>query len=287
MRQFAKVSILIGMLCSAIGVQAQTYYTSTEVGIGFGGSQYFGDLNDRYGFKTINLGGGIYARKHLNKYISVKAGAYYTQVGYSDKLNKDEFQNMRNLDFKSNIIELSAQAEFNFFKFVTGDPYHRFTPYLTGGIGVFMYDPYTTYNGAKYLLRPLGTEGQGLGFPERKYSNFSACFPIGAGVKFWVTGGVNLTLEIANRLTLTDYMDDVSTAYIGTSNFPLDPKTPTRMLQDRSVELKPDMPLGRKGKQRGNSSTYDQYLMGMLSISWHFTTYRCPAFMDRELISTY
>lgn len=288
MRQFFKVSILLGMLCSVIGVQAQSYFTSTEVGIGVGGSQYFGDLNDRYGFKTINLAGGVYARKHLNKYISVKAGAYYTQVAYSDKFNKDEYQKMRNLDFRSTIVEVSAQAEFNFFKFVTGDPYHRFTPYLTGGIGAFIFDPYTTYNGSKYLLRPLGTEGQNLGgYDERKYNNVTACFPIGVGAKFWVTGGVNLTLEISNRLTLTDYMDDVSTAYVGEDRFPKTPNAPTYLLQDRSIELLPQSPLGRKGKQRGNSSTYDQYLMCMLSLSWHFTTYRCPAFMDRELISTY
>lgn len=266
---------------------AQTYYTSTEVGIGVGGSQYFGDLNDRYGFKTVNPGGGIYARKHLNQYISIKMGAYYTQVGYSDKLNSDLYQQQRNLDFKSDIVEVSFQAEFNFFRFVTGDPYHRFTPYLTGGIGAFRYDPYTTYNGNKYLLRPLGTEGQNLGYDDRKYSTVSPCFPIGVGAKFWLTGGVNLTFEIADRLTLTDYLDDVSTSYIGLDRFPLSQKSPTYLLQDRSVEISPSNPLGRKGKQRGNSSTYDQYLMCMLSVSWHFTTYKCPNFMDKEMISTY
>jgi hypothetical protein len=278
---------IMGVLYPRASVYAQTYFTSMEVGISGGGSQYFGDLNDRYGFKTIGKAGGIYGRKHLNQYISLKLGAYYTQVGYSDKLNEDLYQKQRNLDFKSDVVELSFQAEFNFFRFVTGDPYHRFTPYLTGGLGVFKFDPYTTYQGDKYLLRPLGTEGQNVGFDNRKYNNVSACVPIGVGVKFWLTGGVNLTLEVADRLTFTDYLDDVSTTYVGLDRFPLNKSQPTYALQDRSVELDPNTPLGRKGKQRGNSATKDQYLMCMMSISFHFVTYRCPNFMDKELISTY
>jgi len=286
MRRVIRTVLFIGVLAGALPALAQTYFTSTEVGLSVGGSQYFGDLNDRYGFKTIDLAYGIYARKHLNQYISLKFGGYYTQVGYSDALNTDLYQRQRNLDFKSNIIEASFQAEFNFFRFVTGDPYHRFTPYLTMGIGAFKYDPYTTYQGDKYYLRPLGTEGQNNGYPERKYSNVSPCIPVGVGAKFWLMGGVNLTLEIADRLTTTDYLDDVSTTYVGLNQFP-STKNPAYLLQDRSVETAPNNPLGRKGKQRGNSSTKDQYLMCMLSVSFHFVTYKCPNFMDKDMISTY
>jgi hypothetical protein len=103
----------------------------------------------------------------------------------------------------------------------------------------------------------------------------------------WLKGGVNLTLEIASRLTFTDYLDDVSSTYVGIDRFPVTPKNPAYALQDRSVELDPLNPLGRKGKQRGNSSTRDQYLMCLFSVSWHFTTYRCPEFMRKDLISTY
>lgn len=283
------VKVLLGILLSLgfVSVRAQTYFTSTEIGISGGGSQYFGDLNDRYGFKTINPAYGLYARKHLNQYISLRMGGYYTKVGYSDKLNLDLYQRQRNLDFTSDIIEASFQAEFNFFRFVTGDPYHRFTPFLTMGLGGFLYDPYTTYNGNKYYLRQLGTEGQNAGYDDRKYTNFSPCVPIGVGAKFWVVGGINLTLEVVDRLTFTDYLDDVSSTYVGIDKFSLKPKDPSRALQDRSVELNPNNALGRTGKQRGNSATRDQYLMCLFSVSWHFTTYRCPNYMDKELISTY
>ena len=281
---------MILLLATATGfkAKAQSYFTKTEVGVAVGGSQYFGDLNDRYGFKSIGLAGGIYMRRKLSNYIAVKLGAYYTNVGYDDKYNSDPYQTTRNLNFKSDVIELSFQAEFNFFRFITGDKNYRFTPYLTGGAGVFYYDPYTTYNGSKYYLRPLGTEGQNLGHADRKYTNYSPCFPIGAGVKFWITAGLNLSLEISDRLTKTDYLDDVSTTYIGVSSFPVVAGgPPAAQLQDRSVELDGGTPLGRAGKQRGNTSSFDQYLMGMISISWHFTTYRCPQNTDGDMIRTY
>jgi hypothetical protein len=259
-------------------VVAQSYFTSTEFGFGLGGSQYFGDLNENYGFKTVNAAGGIHARKHLNGYISIKAVANYTAVGYDDKYNTPRYQKLRNLNFKSDIYEFAIQAEFNFFKFITGDPYHRFTPFLTGGIGTFYYDPYTIYKGGKQMLRPLGTEGQYSGNANRKYDNFSPCFPVGVGIKFWLKGGVNLTLEIADRLTMTDYLDDVSTTYVGMGRFATG--SPGSALQDRSTEVNPDKAIGIAGKQRGNSSSFDQYMIGMISISWHFTTYMCPEFMN-------
>ena len=268
------------LLLTTMGARAQSYFTSTEVGISVGGSQYFGDLNENYGLRTIGLAGGIYVRKHLNQYISVKAVTNYTQVGYDDKFNTDDYKRSRNLNFRSDIFEMAAQAEFNFFRFATGDMYNRFTPYLTGGVGFFYYDPYTVYKGNKYFLRPMGTEGQNAGKSNRKYSNTSPCFPIGVGVKFWLKAGVNLTLEIADRLTTTDYLDDVSTTYVGVNKFPVN--SVAAALQDRSVELNGKEILGRAGKQRGNTSSYDQYLMAMLSVSWHFTTYRCPSFMSTD-----
>lgn len=275
---------------SGFAARCQTYFTKTEVGAAVGVSQYFGDLNDRYGFKTIGPAGGVYLRRKLSNYIAVKFGAFYTNVGYDDKYNKDSYENERNLNFRSDVIEASFQAEFNFFRFITGDKNFRFTPYLTGGIGEFYYNPYTTYQGKKYYLQPQGTEGQNAGYGDRKYTNFSTCFPIGVGVKFWIMPGMNFSFEIADRLTLTDYLDDVSTTYVGINKFPerqLDQGPVAGALQDRSVELDPNNPLGRPGKQRGNTASYDQYLIGMFSISWHFTTYRCPQNTDDDMIRTY
>jgi len=265
---------------------AQSYLTKVEMGISLGGSQYFGDLNENYGFHTISPAAGLFARKHMNPYISLKIVANVTHVGYDDKYNTDAYEMERNLNFQSIIIEGALQAEFNFFKFITGDENYRIAPYLTGGVGVFYYNPYTIYEGTKYYLQPLGTEGQNAGFAGRKYTNFSPCFPIGLGGKAWITRGLNVSLEISDRLTTTDYLDDVSSTYVGINKFP--PGSIAAILQDKSVLINPSTPLGRPGKQRGNTSSYDQYVMALVSLSWHFTTYKCPSnFYNSENIRAY
>jgi hypothetical protein len=274
------VFLFLTVLLLAQKVGAQTFYENKEYGISLGGSQYFGDLNDDYGFKFVRPAGGAFIRIHANPFIAVRFSAAYTKVGYDDKLSSNYFNQRRNLNFKSDILEATVQAEFNFFRFFTGELHSRFTPYLTGGIGGFYYNPYTTYNGVRYNLRSLGTEGQLAGYGERAYSNMNICFPVGAGFKYWVRPGFNFGFEIADRLTLTDYIDDVSATYVGKDKFPTDGFNPgpAAALQDRSVEISSD-PLGRAGKQRGTSSTRDQYLMFQFNISFQLKTYKCPAYL--------
>jgi len=265
---------------------AQNYFSGSEYGVTIGGSQYFGDLNDEYGFRFIRPAAGAFARLHLNPYIALKGGLNYTRVGYFDKYSSNPYNQKRNLSFQSDIFEAVLQAEFNFFRFTTGEIGNRWTPYLTGGIGAFYYNPFAEFDGRRYYLRPLGTEGQNAGYDDRKYGKFAMCFPVGAGFKYWLRPGLNIGFEIADRLTTTDYMDDVSTTYVGSNLFPTDPLTPNPayVLQDRSIEATPNDPLGRPGKQRGNSSTKDQYLMFVFNVSFQLKVYKCPAYMNRGVL---
>ncbi|MCD6064179.1 MAG: hypothetical protein K0R82_2090, partial [Flavipsychrobacter sp.] len=112
------------------------------------------------------------------------------------------------------------------------------------------------------------------------YGNFAICFPMGAGIKYWIRPGLNFGVEVANRLTLTDYIDDVSKTYVGVDKFPSDPQNPSpgAALQDRSVEVT-DVPLGRPGKQRGNTQSRDQYMFLQFNLSFQLKTYKCPAYL--------
>ncbi len=287
---YRRLFSVVLLLLLAGSVSAQLFFTGTEYGITLGGSQYFGDLNDNYGLNTPHPVGGAFLRYHINPYISVRANFSYTKVGYSDRLSDNAFYKARNLSFESDIFEFSVQSEFNFVRFATGEEGRRFTPYLTGGVGVFYYNPYTELEGKRYYLRKYGTEGQNLsGFENRKYSSFSACFPVGLGVKYWIAPGFNIGFELADRLTLTDYLDDVARSYVGADKFPSnnpDFPNPATRLQDRSVDNPINNPkaLGRTGKQRGNSQTSDQYLYGIINLSFQLKTYRCPNYKAAEVM---
>ncbi len=262
----------IGAINSA---SAQHFFSSGEYGVGLGASNYFGDLNQDFGFGYIRPSVSGFVRYHINPYLSIRGQALITQTGYDDKMSSNAYQQARNLSFRTNIGEVSAMTELNFFWFETGNTEKRFTPYIALGIGGFYYAPYTVLGGRTEPLRKLGTEGQKKNeYKERQYGSFNVCFPVGIGAKYWIAPGVNLAFELVNRFTTTDYLDDVSTTYVGEHNFPNNQTNPTpeQVLQDRSGNN-----LGTAGKQRGNSITKDQYFIAEFTLSFQLKTYKCPS----------
>lgn len=265
---------------SFLSTDGQIFYRRSEYGFALGGSNYFGDLNQDYGFQNARYSGGIFLKYNFSSYIALKLAGNYAFIGYSDKYSSNVYQKARNLDFKSNIFETVIQAEFNFFQYDVQDFDHRFTPYVTVGMGLFYYNPYTVYDKKRYDLRPLGTEGQNYEeYKSRRYKKTAIAFPIGLGVKYWMSKGITLGFEVANRSTTSDYIDDVSTTYVGKDKFvDVDPSpypTPASVLQDRSPEAGSEA-IGIKGRQRGVSSTWDKYMMMQFTLSFRFPTYKCP-----------
>jgi Domain of unknown function (DUF6089) len=251
-----------------------------EFGIGLGGAHYFGDLNTRGRLNRIKPAATIFFRKTFGNYISARIGASFAQLGYSDIYNThNEYMYRRNLSFNTNVWELALQGDFNFFRFMPGEPLYNFTPYVTLGAGVFSYDPYAYLQGEKVFLRPLGTEGQGSSlYPDRKpYGTIALCFPVGAGIKYSINDRMNIAFEILHRITNTDYLDDVSKTYVDPAIFPPNPDgSPSQamLLSDRSYET--GEPIGIPGRQRGNSKQKDQFVTAMIHLTFNLQSYRCP-----------
>ncbi len=267
--------LFITLLAVKAHAQNNEYVQQGEFGITVGAAHYFGDINTRAAINRPKPAIGAFFRKQFGNYVGLRISAHYAQLGYSDTYSKSDYQKTRNLSFNTNIWELALQGDFNFFKFIPNDPDYAFTPYLTLGVGVFTYDPYAYLNGQKEFLRPLGTEGQLLGYKGRKpYSTLAICIPLGIGVKYNISEKMNFSFEIAHRFTNTDYLDDVSTTYIGANKFA--PLSTAGFLQDRSVEIDPDNPLGVEGRQRGWSKQKDQYIIAEIGLTYNISTYKCP-----------
>jgi opacity protein-like surface antigen len=272
--------ILLATAVNFTNAQYESIVQQGEIGLSLGAAHYFGDLNTQARINRPKLAVGAFFRKQFGNYVGMRVSAHYTQLGYSDIYTTDnDYQRRRNLSFNSNIFELAVQGDFNFFKFLPGDPYHSFTPYVTIGAGVFSYDPYAYLNKQKIFLRSLATEGQGRPeYPDRKpYNTMAFAFPMGVGVKYAINDRINVGAEITHRFTTTDYLDDVSTTYIGADKFPLLPDgTPSqaRLLQDRSYET--GEIIGLEGRQRGFSKQKDQYIIAEVFVSFNITSYRCP-----------
>ncbi|XOV94296.1 MAG: hypothetical protein ACFHWX_06245 [Bacteroidota bacterium] len=68
------------------------------------------------------------------------------------------------------------------------------------------FDPKAKLNGVEYNLREFKTEGV-------NYSNLTMAFPIALGMKLRLNEFMNFNIEASYRITLSDYLDDVSTNF--------------------------------------------------------------------------
>ena len=84
-------------------------------------------------------------------------------------------------------------------------------------------------------------------------------------------------VEVGYRFTNTDYLDDVSTTYAPDAFQPLPNGQPSsaQLLSDRSYET--GAPIGIKGRQRGNSTQKDGYVIAQVGVSFNISSYKCPS----------
>jgi hypothetical protein len=273
--------LAIVIICLPFSLFAQNSIVQEgEFGIGIGAGHYFGDLNTRAKLNRPKPAAGIFFRKNFGNYIAMRISGNFTQLGYSDVYNThNEYMHRRNLSFNTNVWELGLQGDFNFYRFLPGEPDFKFTPYVTFGVSAFNYDPYAYLNGDKYFLRQLGTEGQAIDSLHRKpYSSMAIAFPFGVGVKYSINERINIGFEVVYRFTNTDYLDDVSTTYVDPALFPPNPDgslSTSYLLSDRSYET--GERIGIKGRQRGNSQNKDAFATALFYISFNLQSYKCPS----------
>lgn len=286
-----KITISIAILClCALQVSAQR----SEYGLFLAATNYYGDLNPNYSFKQSRVGGGVFYRYNLNNRMALRAGISYAWVAASDaKLSssKQPYLQARNLDFQSNITEVSGLYEINFFDWDIGrqntnkvKKMKKWTPYLFAGISFYHFKSYTFLEGKKYYLEPVGTEGQKNANADTEtvrsgYSPFAIAIPFGGGLKFSLSSNWTLQVEVSSRKTFNDNLDDVSDSYADASqlNYYDQGRNISERLADRSPELGV-IPIGFPGKQRGTSKDKDRFNFFSIGITYTFNTIKCPTF---------
>jgi hypothetical protein len=228
----------------------------------------------------------------INSRFNVRAGLTFTQlVGNDAWLNPDGLQDpsyyrwYRNLHFRSNLVELALQLEFNILRYAPGDLSNKWTPYLGIGVGTFFFNPKAEYQGQWIALQPLGTEGQGLPGYRGRYSRVQVSMPLTIGFKVNLSRKLTFGFDITHRFTTTDYIDDVSTNYVDPADLYatyVDQRANLiYALSRRSTELDPNEDYGyitAPGQQRGDPKNKDQFFTTTFSLSYVFgkNEYACP-----------
>jgi hypothetical protein len=242
-----------------------------EAGVSVGGMNCLTDLGGNTGrgkpfFKDINWNctrafAGINVGFLYRYTIGARLEAGFGKVTGADSLlqgNVSEaiYRYQRNLHFRSNIKEILLIAEFHPLSLY--QPGARISPYLLAGIGLFSFNPKARYQDKWVALQPLRTEGQ-------LYARTQFNFPAGCGMKYELSALLNARLEIVYRFLQTDYLDDVSTAYIDPALFHRYFDAATATLAARVADQR--LPGTTRSAKRGNPGNRDGYYSINLKIS--------------------
>jgi len=208
-----------------------------EYFIYLGSSHFLGDLGgrDREGtdyspvdldFNQTRTAFGIGYRYKIQNWMNVSTAFQYLILKGDDKETKDPFRMNRNLNFKSNVFDLSVRLELGFNAIKSGNRYgirktllrrmknRIWSLFFYSGVGGFYFNPKgKAPNGNWVKLRPLHTEGQGLPGGPKQYSNWSVSIPFGAYYKITFNRKWSVGIDISWTKTFTDYIDDVSGVY--------------------------------------------------------------------------
>ncbi len=189
--KFLVLIILPTLLVSQVS-KAQIH----EVGLKAGIATYKGEMSQYFpNFHHIdNIGNrvaiGAFYRGNFTKSISLRGNFMYARVDDNDQLSSTDISALRGHFFQTDILEISAQVEYNFLDFRQNPKFpETWTPYLFLGIGGMKMSP-------RFNLLPT-------------YNLYSIVIPIGVGMKFALSETLNLGIEFGARKTFTDLIDDI------------------------------------------------------------------------------
>jgi opacity protein-like surface antigen len=244
-----------------------------ELGVNLGLANYRGDLSNNsvsLYLKESKVGFGVFGTYHLNDLLGLRLSAQYAGISGTDANAPSEELRRRNLSFQSLLLEGALVGEI----YVPGfEPYNLrkpLSPYLFVGVAGAYFNPRTQYEGEWVNLQPLGTEGQGMPGFNAPYSRVAFSIPFGLGVKFAVTDLFNVGVELGLRRSFSDYLDDVSGAYVSYEALLAGNGELAAALGNRTGEYLGTEPVSvETGTLRGDQARGDWYYILGITASWN------------------
>ena len=195
----------------------------SSVSFGAGSSNYVGDLVPVGGLfsvaaQTMRWNVGLQYTRHLSKYFSGNIQISYIRIAGDDNYFSStgvfEGNYLRNLHFRNDVKELSVSAVYE----PMGNAENLskrplLSPYLYLGVAGFTHNPVARRDpslvpGTPSLqawqdLQPEDIEGA-------MYSLVNISIPFGFGFRYKIGAQMDLGFDFGYRVSLTDYLDDVS-----------------------------------------------------------------------------
>ncbi|SMG28604.1 hypothetical protein SAMN05661096_01719 [Marivirga sericea] len=234
---------------------------------GLGYARSLGDLTNpgSYFDTKLNIVGGLQYRFTDRIQAGVNLMAFQLS-GDDQDIDPELNTRSRGLSFVSNNLELSATGSVSLFPTAMRFTQRKmFNPYVVAGVGVLFYDPRAevpeflrNQAGDTIMAVPRGGEMVSLRQYQTErpnsYGRFAFVIPVGVGVRVKVTEFIDVTAQVSNRITFSDYLDDVSGR-----GYPDDDLFDLNVDKDITAAALSD-PTGR-GEIRGNPDNNDHYFI--------------------------
>lgn len=277
---------LLGLFVFNTG-SAQRFEVRSYLGV----SYYQGDLSPLpidLSFSKGHLSGGVSTGFHVSKLFSIHTKYIKGTLSGTDSDASTLDRRRRNLSFRTDFSEYGLITEFNLNALFKKLDRYGIEFYYSTGVNLFRFNPQTQINGQFVDLQPLGTEGQniaGVGV-NKKYSLTQFNIPFGIGTKFKIGDKYSLGIEIAPRWTFTDYIDDVSTEYVGYDVLLEEGGALVATLANRTGEYLNTAPVTTMtGQQRGDPTDNDWYLFTSVYFSYKIGA-ALPVLPPKEMLKS-
>jgi hypothetical protein len=209
---------------------------------------------------------------------SAKAGLTWAKLSADDAASGSEGRNARNLSFTSNILQFSIHGEYYFVKEKANPRYsfsslhsiRNLSAYAFTGFSFLYFNPKAEFEGVKYELQPLGTEGQGLGGNPAPYKKTAIGWPLGLGAKYKLNKKIAVGIEISNTFTTSDYIDDAHNMYYDNDEITNVRGVIAGELADRHVDVNGNQlpPYDSGTLRRGGNDYNDAFIFTVVTLTY-------------------
>lgn len=209
-----KALIALAFICMVSKVYSQENKFEWGASIGF--VVYQGDLTpERLGaFKTQKFAVNINASRILNPTFSIRGNLLISSLKADDGVyDNPEFRQLRNFNFTSPLIELSAQLVFNIT--AKNDADKGLSPYVFGGAGVAFLNVKRDWSrlDRAYFEAQNHVLTDGLAIDSaHSLPKVIPVIPVGGGLRYFFSPQWGVNAEASYRLSYTDYLDGFSEA---------------------------------------------------------------------------
>ncbi|SEK76240.1 hypothetical protein SAMN05421740_102624 [Parapedobacter koreensis] len=250
-----------------MNVQAQEW----EIGLQGGASGYMGDINPENPLAFNDWSAAAFVKYNFNHTWGLRGNFAYANLFAHDFYSSVQQRQNRYLGFFGAVKEAALLVDFNFFKWLPQRGRIVYTPYIFAGIGGILFDPkWRSVSGNDIKLRHYYTEGV-------IYQNKTITIPFGAGFKYNLRGPWTIGAELGYRMTLTDYLDDVSGDYFDYDvyyNYALSNGfAPVSRSDWGNIANPSNSPIG---SQRGDGRPYDSFMTVGITLSYTIFKGGCP-----------